>query len=56
MIITAYELLYMPDIPEKVALSEGVDISKLYGGEKSAGFVNGVLSSINKKYGRASEN
>lgn len=43
----AYELLYT-DIPVGVAISEAINLSQEYGGEKSVGFVNGILSGINK--------
>jgi N utilization substance protein B len=39
-----YESLYKRDtVPLKVAISEAVELAKLYGGESSARFVNGVL-------------
>lgn len=44
----AYELLFAPDIPRGVAISEAINLSEEYGGEKSVSFVNGILSSINK--------
>lgn len=48
MIVAVFELMYAEDIPENVAINEAVDIVKHYGTEKSSGFVNGVLASINK--------
>ena len=44
----AYELLFASDIPKGVAISEAINLSEEYGGEKSVSFVNGILSSINK--------
>jgi N utilization substance protein B len=39
-----YESLHKRDtVPLKVAISEAVELAKLYGGENSARFVNGVL-------------
>lgn len=43
----AYELLYT-DIPVGVAISEAINLSQEYGGEKSVSFVNGILSGIEK--------
>lgn len=43
-----YELLYMDDVPDKVAINEAVELAKKYGGEESAAFVNGVLGTIEK--------
>jgi len=46
------ELLYMEDIPPKVAINEAIDIAKKYGDKDSGKFVNGVLDKINKTEGR----
>ena len=35
-------------MPAKVAINEAVELAKLYGGEQSSGFVNGVLAKIVK--------
>ena len=45
--ISAFEILY-DDVPAKVAINEAVELAKLYGGEQSSGFVNGVLAKIVK--------
>lgn len=44
--LAAYEMLYMKDIPPKVSIDEAVELGKRYGGEDSAGFINGVLDNI----------
>lgn len=44
-----FEILYCEDIPDKVAANEAVSIAKLYEGEESAKFVNGILSVIIKE-------
>ena len=44
--LATYEILYMPDVPRRVTLNEAVELAKRYGGENSAGFVNGVLDRI----------
>jgi N utilization substance protein B len=46
--VAVYELLYVPDIPERVVLNEAIDIAKKYGGEDSGAFVNGILDDIVK--------
>ena len=43
-----YELLFMDDIPPKVAINEAIDIAKKYGDKDSGKFVNGILDKINK--------
>lgn len=52
---SAFELKYMPDIPPKVVINEAVELSKAFGGENSAKFVNGVLGTIYKQDPRFSE-
>lgn len=42
--LSVYELLYLKDAPDRVVLNEAIELSKLYGDEKSSKFVNGVLS------------
>ncbi len=49
MLIAVYEMQYLDDVPHNVAINEAVDIVKQYGTDKSSGFVNGVLASINKE-------
>ena len=47
----AYELLYRPEIPPKVAINEYIEISKQYGSEaKTARLVNGVLDRIAREH------
>lgn len=47
------ELMYLPDVPRRVTLNEAVELAKRYGGEGSAGFVNGVLDRIATELGKA---
>ncbi|MFA6322548.1 MAG: transcription antitermination factor NusB [Candidatus Buchananbacteria bacterium] len=44
-----FEMKYDPDIPEKVAINEAIELAKTFGGESSGKFVNGVLGTIYKK-------
>lgn len=48
--LAAFELLYSPDVPYKVAINEAVELGKTYGTEDSPSFINGILDSIVKKY------
>ncbi len=43
------ELLGVPETPPQVAINEAVELAKIYSGEKSPGFVNGVLDALWKK-------
>ena len=44
--VAIYELSNQPDIPFKAAINEAVELAKLFGGENSSRFVNGVLGTI----------
>lgn len=46
--IGVYELLMVNEIPARVAINEAIEISKIFGGESSGKFVNGVLGAIYK--------
>lgn len=37
------EMLYIEDVPEKVAINEAIEMTKKYSDEKSVSFINGVL-------------
>jgi len=41
--IALTEIHYMPDIPEKVAINEAIDLAKQYSTVESSSFVNGIL-------------
>lgn len=44
-----FEVLYNADVPNTVAINEAVGLAKLYEGEESAKFVNGILSVVLKE-------
>lgn len=44
--LAAYELLWLGDIPESVAISEAVELAKNLSTEESASYINGVLAAI----------
>lgn len=46
MRIAVYEMLFVEDVPNKVALNEALEIIKRYSDEKSSKFVNGILSNM----------
>ena len=45
MQLAVYEILYMPDVPEGVAVSEAVRLAKKYN-EEMGRFVNGILGAF----------
>lgn len=48
--IGVYELVFLEEIPNLVAINEAIEIAKTYGGKNSAKFINGVLSAVMEKY------
>lgn len=49
--IATYELTHGEEIPPSVAINEAVELAKVYGGEDSSKFVNGVLGRIAEHQG-----
>jgi len=49
------EINFMPDIPEKVAINEAIDLAKEYSTIESSSFVNGILDAALSKSRGASE-
>ena len=52
LLVATYEIKERKDIPVAVSVNEAICLAKKYSTEKSASFINGVLASIVKKYGR----
>jgi N utilization substance protein B len=50
--LSAYELMFMPEVPRRVTLNEAIELAKRYAGEGSPGFVNGVLDRIASEMGK----
>ncbi len=46
MRVAMYEILYMPEIPNKAAINEAVEIAKKYEEPNVVAFVNGILGSF----------
>ena len=44
--MAAFEILYETDIPASVSINEAVEMAKVYGGEDSSKFVNGILGRL----------
>lgn len=45
--IGLFEMLYVEDVPNKVALNEAIELTKTFSDEQSRKFVNGILSAVN---------
>ncbi len=46
LLIGAYELAHVPDVPYKVVINEAVELAKSYGGTDGHRYVNGVLDKL----------
>ena len=44
--ISSFELMFDPSIPYRVAINEGVELAKLYGGVDGHKYINGVLDKV----------
>jgi len=43
-----FEVLYMPDVPDKAAINEAVELAKRYEPPETVSFINGVLGSFSR--------
>ena len=50
--LALFEIMYMDDIPLRVAANEAVELAKRYDGQECASFVNGALGSAIEKLGK----
>ena len=46
--LAIFEILFISDIPAAVTINEGIELGKIYGGEGSGQFINGILDAIRK--------
>lgn len=44
--LAVYEMRFDEDVPVKVAINEAVELAKIFGGDESPGFINGVLAKL----------
>ncbi len=56
--IGLYELLFADrtQVPAKVAINEAIELAKVFGGDSSGRFVNGVLGAVYKELGEPGKN
>jgi len=48
MKLAMFEVLYMPDVPDKAAINEAVELAKHYETPETVSFINGVLGSFSR--------
>lgn len=46
LLLGAYEMRFLPEVPYKVIINEAVDLAKTYGGTDGFKYVNGVLDRL----------
>ena len=46
LLISSYELMFDATIPYRVAINEGVELAKIYGGADGHKYINGVLDKV----------
>lgn len=46
LLLGAYELRFLPDMPPKVTIDQAVNLAKRFGSAESGAFVNGVLGAL----------
>lgn len=47
--LSLYELLWVPDVPAKVTVNEGLELSKIFADEEARRFINGILDQVFKQ-------
>ncbi len=47
--MAVYEILYVDDVPDAVAINEAINLVKVFSTDKAAPFVNGILDKISKE-------
>ncbi len=47
--LAIFEMKYMEDIPTSVSINEAVELAKKYATKEDASFINGILSTVEKK-------
>lgn len=50
--LSAYELQFQLDVPYKVVINEGIEVTKVFGSDDSHKYVNGILDKLAPALGR----
>lgn len=53
MRVALYEMTFVDDVPDEVAIDEAVEMAKKYSGTDAPGFVNGILGAAAREAGTA---
>lgn len=49
--LAVYEIKFVDDVPNSVAINEAVELAKKYSGKEDASFINGVLGAYTRSNG-----
>jgi len=49
MKLAMYEVLYMPDVPDRAAINEAVELAKRYEQPETVSFINGIVGSCSRR-------
>ncbi|WP_373898380.1 transcription antitermination factor NusB [Haloimpatiens sp. FM7315] len=47
--LAIYEIKFLEDVPDKVAVNEAIELAKKYSEDKASSFINGILGNLIKK-------
>jgi N utilization substance protein B len=47
--LSIFAMLHLKDVPVIVTINEGIELGKIYGGESSGQFINGILDAVRKQ-------
>ena len=48
MKVAMFEVLYMPDIPDRASINEAIELAKIYEPPETVSFINGILGSFSR--------
>jgi N utilization substance protein B len=46
MRLSLYEVFFCDDVPNNVSVNEAVELGKIFGGDESGKFINGILGKV----------
>lgn len=49
--VAIYEILFVDDVPYRVSINEAVELAKVYAGDRSPSYINGMLGTLVKRFG-----
>jgi len=56
LLLAAYEIFFMDEIPYKVSCNEAVELAKVFSTDKSPAYINGVLAGLIKEHAKENTN